>query len=644
MSNAILLLISLSFCTFGFGQAPKKNTYYAGFKSIQFIDSTRLYKPDTPESDELHFRPVELDIWYPSHEQGAEPIRFKELFGLFESRANLYQDEEDYSGLTEELLQYFAAGLDLDPERGLELLEYPTESYVNVERIKGQRPLILYLAGQNGMGFENYRLLERLAQEGYLVVSIWSTGRYPGDMTNDKLDMLQQVEDAEFALYALKSKLNMEADLNTIGLLACSWGGMSAAVLLDRNPAIKAFVSLDGTETHYFGESEADDELLLDIYQSDLLHPERLNSAYLYMESGNKLDGFSPIREYHYFKQLSTQKYYLRFINGTHEDFLVIPSLMQASERSRKIYQTLTESTLSFFNTFLLEQKGFNPLYQQLLDREIISGQAFDIYAKHPGGLNLEGTIKDEASGDALPYVNVGILNRDRGTVSDTEGHFILQLDETYLEDSLRISILGYKAGVYSIRDLLDRRMELNINLQEEATDLQEVVVTAKELKSKIIGNKTKSKFLSTGFFYDQLGSEMGVKINIGKKPTYPETFNFNIAHNRLSAKSWFRLNFYTLSQGQFIGNILSEQIIIPVEAQQTGPVSIDLKPYFITLTEDVVVTLEWVDTEEPLKKGEGIYFSLGFINGGSYVRYSSQGEMKKKKGFGVGFNMKVSY
>jgi hypothetical protein len=58
----------------------------------------------------------------------------------------------------------------------------------------------------------------------------------------------------------------------------------------------------------------------------------------------------------------------------------------------------------------------------------------------------------------------------------------------------------------------------IRINLEEEISELKEVVVTAKKWKYRKLGNTTKSQFIGTGFFYNQLGSELGIKINLRKK------------------------------------------------------------------------------------------------------------------------------
>ena len=179
--------------------------YNAGFLSMQLQDTARIYKPNTDKSDSLHYRPVELDIWYPSKNKGKSPLDFEDLFSLLEKRATKYQEGQDFSGMTEELAQFYVAQLGIGTD-GKNLLDIPTESYSDLSIPDSTHPVILYMAGFNGMGFENYKVLEELAQGGYLVISIWSVGRYPGDMTNELEDMMEQVLDAEFAVAYLKKK------------------------------------------------------------------------------------------------------------------------------------------------------------------------------------------------------------------------------------------------------------------------------------------------------------------------------------------------------------------------------------------------------------------------------------------------------
>ncbi|ASV31130.1 carboxypeptidase-like regulatory domain-containing protein [Maribacter cobaltidurans] len=618
-------------------------TYHAGFKSFQLKDSTRIYKPDTEPTDILHYRPVDLDIWYPSSEKKEKALKFGDLFGLFEQRAVNYQDNQDYSGITNELAQFYVSELGVGAD-GQKLLNIQTNSFSNVEPSSIKHPVIIYMAGFNGMGFENYKILEKLAENGFLVVSVWSVGRYPGDMTNQKEDMLEQVYDAEFAIRYLKQNSFFNVDFNTIGVIGCSWGGMSTAVFVNRNRYTKTFVSLDGTETHYFGEEEENDRFIQEIHDSKLLEPKSQNIKYLYLESGNKLDEFQPLKDFNYFRELNSEKYYLRFTNSTHSDFTCIPSILDASENSIKIFRDIEQLTIAFFKK-TLENKGvFKPVWEDISTLSYVNKELYDISIKPNAATEITGIVLDNKNDTPLPYVNIGILNKEIGTVTDTEGKFTLNLKEGFENDTIRISSIGYKPVEFLIRGIAQKTRPISIKLKEQINELEEVVVSAKAFKKKILGNKTESKFISTGFSYDQPGAEMGVKINIRKTPTFVDAFNFNVSYNRLSSKSTFRINFYNVENNKPKENILSDNILVSMEPEQVGKITVDLKPYNIVLNNDVIVSLEWVETERENKKDEAIFFSLGMFNSGTLFKKSSQSKFKKYNNMGVGFNLDVRY
>jgi len=643
MNLKTVLLLSCLIGFSGFSQEAKPQ-YNAAFKTIQLIDSSRIYKPNTSQTDRLHYRPLDLDIWYPSEEKKGKRMLFEDLYRLHEERANKYQDDTDYTGYSDELILYLAAGFGVEAKEGKRLLKVKTESYENSSVANGKFPLAIYMAGYNGMGWESYRLLERLAQNGFVVLSISSIGRYPGDMTNDLLDTMEQVKDGEFALQKLKKQTNLNIDFDKIGILGLSWGGMSGILTLDKHPEFGAFVSLDGTDIFYYGDTEEDDAFLSEIYEADLIHPEKINIPYLHIEAGDRLDEFTPTDEYHYYKKISADKSYLRLTDSKHEDFGSIAWGLKTSADQIKIYERIMESTILFFRDKLKGENEFEEYYDQLIQEENITNLPYEYSTERPKEIVLSGAVQDSKTKEKLSYVNIGVLNRDWGTVSNREGFFELELNETYINDTLRISMVGYKPQTVLVNTLMNKKGGYTVNLEEEISELNEVVVTAKEWKFKTIGNKTKSKFLGSGFAYDMLGTEMGIRINIRKKPTFVRAFNFFISYNRLGAKAIFRLNMYKIKGGKPTENILKESILIPVESKETGLFTIDLEKYDIVLTDDVIVMLEWVEAEEGIKTGQGIMFSLGMFTGGTYHRKSSQGKIKKFRGFGIGYNLDVKY
>ena len=56
------------------------------------------------------------------------------------------------------------------------------------------------------MSYENYLLFESLVKNGFVVASVSSIGRYPGNMTMDVEDIREQINDAKFIINTLTKK------------------------------------------------------------------------------------------------------------------------------------------------------------------------------------------------------------------------------------------------------------------------------------------------------------------------------------------------------------------------------------------------------------------------------------------------------
>ncbi len=640
-----LFIVLVVFFTFYKVYSQKTAHYNAGYKTLQLVDSTRIYKPNTVQADKLHFRPLDLDIWYPTNQEGGKRLLFEDLYRLHEERANKYQDETDYTGISDELILYLAAGFGVEAKDGQRLLKVKSDSYSNTKTADGKFPLVIYMAGYNGMGWENFRLLEKLAENGFVVVSISSIGMYPGDMTNGILDTMEQVHDAEFALSTLRIEKKLNIDFNNIGVLGLSWGGMSGIIMLSNHPEFKAMVSLDGSDTFYYGDTEEEDVLLTEIYDANIINPQKTTSAFLHIEAGDRLDEFTPTGEYHYFKKINSPKNYLRFLKSKHEDFGSIAWALKTTEEQIKIYEDIMESTLLFYEKHLKHQNGFDRFYNQLLKNNNITDEPFRYSTEKPKELMLSGIIQDSKTKKKLDYVNIGILNKDIGTVSNKNGLFEFKLFESNKNDTLRISMIGYKSKTLLVKNLLNKKNKIHINLDEEISELDEVVITAKNWKRKVLGNKTKSTFIGHVFYYEQLGKEMGIRMNVGRRPKIVDSFNFHISYNRFSARAIFRLNMYKIENGKPTENIMRNNVLISVDPKQTGMISTDLRDYDIVLSEDVITTLEWVGSEGEVKPTEALIISVGLLTGGTYERGSKEAKMKKKlKGMGLGFTMDVRY
>ena len=95
------------------------------------------------------------------------------------------------------------------------------------------------------------------------------------------------------------------------------------------------------------------------------------------------------------------------------------------------------------------------------------------------------GQVIDAATKEPLPYVNIGLLNKNIGTVSDETGYFELEVNtEQNSRDTLRFSMIGFETKSYTLNDFINQN-EIEVYLTEKSTALDEVILSSKRKKYK---------------------------------------------------------------------------------------------------------------------------------------------------------------
>jgi len=252
----------------------------------------------------------------------------------------------------------------------------------------------------------------------------------------------------------------------------------------------------------------------------------------------------------------------------------------------------------------------------------------------------ISGKILDTES-KPVGYVNIGIVGKNIGTVSDENGNFTLELKDQYDNDTLKFSMIGFVSLEFKVRNFKQNHSSdktIQIILNKSVTTLSEVTVKPKKYVTKVLGNTANSIRFTMGFQSNDLGNELGTVMKIKKSPTFIENVNFNIAVNHHDSIT-FRLNIYKMENGFPSENILTEPIFVSI-AGNTRTLSVDLKKYNLIVEDDFFVSLEWIK----YLKGEGLFFCGGVYNADSYVRQTSQGNWEKIDYFGLGFYTTVSY
>lgn len=248
-----------------------------------------------------------------------------------------------------------------------------------------------------------------------------------------------------------------------------------------------------------------------------------------------------------------------------------------------------------------------------------------------------KGILLDSASKQPVEFANIGIPGKGVGTVSNEKGEYEIMVPDSLSAESVKFSMIGYRSRTLKAAAL---EKQTAIYLAQSATTLNEVSVTSKKSKVKILGNNTRTNKVNAGFVKNNLGAELATKLNIKHPQTHIRKFMINISKNTLEKAPIFRLNLYNEdAEGRPGENILTHNIIIePKEVK--GFVEVDLTPYHIFTDKDVFISIEWI---KDLGDAKGLYFSTK-IGSPTYYRQTSQDQWRKIAGIGIGLHAEVAY
>ncbi|HPE40024.1 MAG TPA: carboxypeptidase-like regulatory domain-containing protein [Bacteroidales bacterium] len=236
----------------------------------------------------------------------------------------------------------------------------------------------------------------------------------------------------------------------------------------------------------------------------------------------------------------------------------------------------------------------------------------------------ITGKIIIENSNQPAEYVNVGLMGKGIGTVSDQYGNFSIEIPASYDEELLYFTRVGYANYSIKVSELRNQK-NLVIKLQALRVSLNEVSVIPKEYKKRTLGVTTKSKSVSAGFNNYKLGYELGLLMKINK-PTYIQKVHVNFAACTYDS-IFVRLNIYKKVGDMGFVNILTEPIYINLPKKDLNQtVTIDLVSKYIRVEDDFLITLENV---RDMGNGE-LMFCASLISQATYFRETSQAKWEK--------------
>ncbi len=86
----------------------------------------------------------------------------------------------------------------------------------------------------------------------------------------------------------------------------------------------------------------------------------------------------------------------------------------------------------------------------------------------------IKGTVIDNKTKEAIPFVTIKYSNKQKGTISNSEGTYKLTVEKSELKDSIVFSAIGYKSAAFLIQDI---KGTYNIKLKPISYNINEVVI-----------------------------------------------------------------------------------------------------------------------------------------------------------------------
>lgn len=252
----------------------------------------------------------------------------------------------------------------------------------------------------------------------------------------------------------------------------------------------------------------------------------------------------------------------------------------------------------------------------------------------------VEGSVKNKAN-ELIPYCSIGIKNSKIGAITNEKGVYKLLIPDSLKSQEIVFSSVGYFDKVLSANEL---QKNGHIVLADKATTLNTLVVSAKKLTAKVVGQKSRP-FLTFSRMFDQNVPtiEQGNIFEVYQK-TRLDAYNFYIMPSSKYAEITLKLNIYNLKDNLPYQSLLTAQVIY--KTTQVGWQNIDLSKYQLLFNglDQIAITLQLVS----YKALPDVAFVFGVsakksLSKNLLFRYQSQGKWEASEGTFIA-NINLAY
>ena len=243
----------------------------------------------------------------------------------------------------------------------------------------------------------------------------------------------------------------------------------------------------------------------------------------------------------------------------------------------------------------------------------------------------ISGLVTDTA-GNPIPYVSIGILNGNRGTISDENGSFTINLTGVNTDDTLRFSSLNYFPVDFQVLSLKNKN-ELDVVLRQRAYLLEGVEVRPLENVEVEFGSTKKYR---SGYMFSGIGEGFELaRLFSTEVRVFLKEFKFRTKFPDYDSVL-FRINIYKSKNG-FPGESINKSDIF-VTSTGKGWTGIDISASKISVTGEFFISVEAIKGWKDNKVTRANIIISGTLKRGvSYLRLTCLGKWEKT-------NMELNY
>lgn len=252
----------------------------------------------------------------------------------------------------------------------------------------------------------------------------------------------------------------------------------------------------------------------------------------------------------------------------------------------------------------------------------------------------IQGVVKNEEN-QYLSYCAIGIKDTNVGAITNEKGFYKLTIPNELQNKSIVFKAEGYLEQNYTVSAL---KLNPNVYLKLKIVNLKEVTVTAKKLKERTIGQKSRPFLTFSKMFDKNMPTiEQGNIFDIYKK-TKLKSFSFHIIPSSKYEQITLKLNIYNVKNSLPNQSILNENLIY--KTSSTGWQTIDLSKYKLLFNnlDKIAITLQLVDYT-PLKDADFVFgiSAKKSLSKNLMFRFQSQSHWEKSEGIFL-TNINVGY